>query len=792
MHRNGVRNLGIAMLVASCAMFTVVDAIGDTSLPEIPYQPAVHAWPGMTQLSNELAPAPGSGWACGDIAVADSAGAPLKMSACSAYDQDNLYVRFAAPHTPQVKTITARVKPSTPPGDAVTYDVVPPDEADDVRSWATSSDTASVLACRNTAGWCQLLIVPLTNFLDPEKRDTTYNLGVAASDTPTDRFQSRFRNVQDLSEGHAAWARAAYGTHIGPPPEVVTPNPVLASSTPMPAPAPLNGPITRRVEVQAHAFDNASNSAVHHVTADGIVGQSALILAPDRASIKAIVQPSKTVSDQFESLLECPDCAEYRDKTSGVLTRKTIGSFVKKLDVSALGIDDLLYDPATTLGPFDSSLTLGLDDKTGPKYSYRAGISQFHGTTSDGAVFNDVVLHTGNEWTSTSKKSEFQAYGTHVIATRPDTRTADTGIMARYSYDKKYWAAAEIATQAAPGAQMQNGVLGASFAPTSTSSASVLVGWQDSGPFFNPPDGTADSLFGTHGPIAALHFEVNPTHVHGAFTLDAFARRAIDATAVRRTNISATASYRLWKELSLTATAFNKPSAGSVLIAEGAKIGEGPTPADVARFKDELHAINRAAAQLTYSNAIDAADRAVFDHTLVEATAGYARSTTACQVRGAASLNGVQLINCAALPRAGGEFTGSFFAVTPKRWTFGIDHNAIDATGGRPRALGSQTVTDGFMVAAPILRCGSAYFAHQNVTGSQDPTKNGRMILGSLVIPLVITKDGGSTALRIEYKHREPIDVMPGNVHENSVNVQLVSSTAHYYGSRDVARCRNS
>jgi hypothetical protein len=101
-------------------------------------------------------------------------------------------------------------------------------------------------------------------------------------------------------------------------------------------------------------------------------------------------------------------------------------------------------------------------------------------------------------------------------------------------------------------------------------------------------------------------------------------------------------------------------------------------------------------------------------------------------------------------------------------------------------------VTDGYVVGSAIGRCGSMYLGNQTTFGNPDPTKNGRTLLGSIVLPLFVRGDGSSSALRVEVKHRVPLVLAPSNVPISAVNVQVVVGSRNYYGAPDVTRCQTT
>jgi hypothetical protein len=756
----------------------------------IPHVAGVHLWPGLAQLDPR---SPLSfGPSCMSLQLPDSADAPIET--CAVFDDEELYIRFTRSTGPAIDTIT--IKPTPDNLKTGGYNFAPPKLRaaprawHDPLSWESGDAVSAVHDCSDKVyAWCQMMFIPLSDLVtDPEHQiATTFAMqtgvtiannaanGTAVSAT-ADFSHSAVTLYPDQAKG-----RIGYAEHIGPPPVVVTPNPVPAGYTPPPA-AP---PISRRAEAQAHAFiPGAPALALGHLSLDGIVGQSTLISSPDRSTILNLVQPSSLLSNFLGSIIDCLDCAEYRHTMSGVLQRRQFADLVsKKVDVSQLGVDDLLYDASTSLGPFDSSITISRSESA--KQSFRYGISQFHGSAGS-FNFNDVVGHFGVEMQHGDQ--ELDVYGTHVAANHGSGRTIDAGAVIHYAdaISKTHFLAeydSEIPSAQRKVAML--GITGSKSAGERPWKFELYGGWTDSDVSFSPLDGTTDPLFGTRGPLVTAHVERDGNaHGTGRITVDAFARRAFDATTVRRSNVGVTAAYGLSHLFSLSASMFNRPSAGSVVYAEAGQPFTVPSPAPAAfnRFLDDHYQDSRSSLSLKYSDAAVSGDRFEFERGIFEASLGLANSRTSCLIR--------DQFSCAALPPNQLGVTGSVYWLTRGRQFFAVNHNTVANPHVVPDAThSSAAVNDGYLVASALGRCGSAYFGSQNAFGNGDPTKNGRTILGSVVLPLVVAANGSSSALRIEYKHRSPLVLASNNVPTNALNVQLVVGTPNYYGAPDVTRC---
>jgi hypothetical protein len=784
--------LRIASLVAAGAILLAAVPVTVSATPVIPPINGLHLWPNAQQLDART-PLPWNMALCFDLPLP----APVAPSieACALFDSEDLYIRLRRSSPPPIAAISILPSPTSTADNG--YTIMPAPEAaprawHDPRSWREKDQNAQVRDCSNRGNWCQLVFIPLSDLVMDKKHQvmTTFTLRTTAlapatgSGTPVSGTAD-FTTVPGEHYPAQSWARAGYGEHIGPPQIIVTPNPAPAGATPAPSPPPL----IRRAEAQGHAYVTGDpNGALAHISLDAIVGQSALILAPDRATILNVVQPSASLKNTLSSILECPDCSEYRDQTSGALQRLPFGKLVnKKVDVSQLSVDNLLYDSTSSLGPFDSSFTLSRVEEIPVKFRY--GLSQFHGTAPDGSfTFNDVAAHVGAELSRGNH--EFDVYGTHVSVNHGTMRAVDAGAVVHYTNALgKFHVLAEYSAELAS-AQRRMLMVGYDKLKSKGGepwSLSAFVGWNDSDAGFSPADGTPDSLYGTRGPVFVAHLERDGNvHGTGSVALDVFARRAFDAVAVRRSNVGVTLAYGISNLFSVTGSLTNRPSAGSVIFSEAGQpfMVPSPAPAGFTEFKDRQYTDSRTAVQVMYSNASVAADRFELGRGIVEASLGFANSRTACVQ--------ADQFSCAAQRPNRPGFTGAVSWLTRGREFVGINHEGISNPNAFDPRRSSSAITDGFVVGSALNRCGSAYFGSQTAFGNADPTKNGRTILGSIVYPVAVGSNGSASALRIEYKHRVPLVVAPKNVPENSVNVQLVVGTPHYYAASDVTRCRES
>jgi hypothetical protein len=385
---------------------------------------------------------------------------------------------------------------------------------------------------------------------------------------------------------------------------------------------------------------------------------------------------------------------------------------------------------------------------------------------------------------------EFDLYGTHVAANHGQARTIDAGAVLRYANStSRVNVLAEYDAQIG-GAQRQLLMAGVSRVKLPGDhpwSLDAFLGWTDSDAAFSPLDGTADPLYGSRGPLAVVHLErKGNAHGTGSVSVDSFARRAFDDVTVRRSNVGLTVAYGLSNLFSVAASTWNRPSAGSVIYAEAAQpfAVPSPVPAQFTRFLNTLYQDSRAAVQLKYSNAKVVADRAALDRGIFEASLGLSDTRTACVIR--------DRFSCAALPPDRLELTGGLsWLMSRGRQFVGVNHNAItNPHNSADASHSSSAVTDGYILASAIGRCGSIYFGSGTTFGNGDPNKNGKTILGSLVLPIAVGSNGSASALRVEFKRRNPLVLAPTNVPVNSLNIQIVAGTPHYYGVPDVTRCR--
>lgn len=455
---------------------------------------------------------------------------------------------------------------------------------------------------------------------------------------------------------------------------------------------------------------------------------------------------SATFLKDEQKAISCSDCMKpLRDRTASRLERKKYQQYYKDIlqqqsdrakrkfaveapDLAPFHLDDLIYDPSlTSLPEVHNGYVFGREGE-----QYRYGIGYFQGETNS-LDFHDVVAHVAQERTSIHAIDDWSI--THVNALHSTGRVVNSELFLRnHNMASSITSSLRYSTQYQSKGASIVGLAGVEgwgphFLPGHL--MDFLIGIRSSGDHFAPTLGTPDTLSGTFGPLVAMRLGnlvdgANGQELQRVVSFNA--RRAANSEGPQRFdfNLNATGPLMSWKvdtekkiesHFKWAAVFSNTQVSGAELLRENQNSTELATKANIDKSKQYLN--RTASADIDYAYNSAAAN--------FVAGASYNLKDQNCHV------DKFQCRFPSFVDRNGSYKTT--YLTTSGIFAFAKINDGLSST-----KLDGKTATGsfaGFQVPgnAAHFGCSQVYAGNTIVSGSTDPTINGRTFVAAITIP---------------------------------------------------------